>query len=68
MVWTIQTKSNLTIRQIVDSITTSGRMSRQDYLYLTSAILSDCQITEEERRQINRTFDHIQTGRLKLVD
>lgn len=43
-------------------------MSRQDHLRLTSAILSDNEITEEERRQINRAFDYIQTGRLKLVD
>ncbi|MBD2055500.1 hypothetical protein H6F88_05600 [Oculatella sp. FACHB-28] len=68
MMWTVQIRSNLTIRQLVDSITTSGKMSRQDHLRLTSAILSDNEITEEERRQINRTFDYIQTGRLKLVD
>jgi hypothetical protein len=68
MVWTVQIKSNLTVRQLVDSITASGKMSRQDHLRLTSAILSDNQITEEERRQINRAFDCIQMGRLKLVD
>jgi hypothetical protein len=68
MVWTVQTRSNLTIGQLVDSITASGKISRQEHLRLTSAILSDYQITEEERRQINRTFDYVYTGRLKLVD
>lgn len=68
MVWTVQTRSNLTIGQLVDSITASGKISRQEHLRLTSAILSDYQITEEERRQINRTFDYVHTGRLKLVD
>lgn len=68
MMWTVQIRSNLTIRQLVNSITTSGKMSRQDHLRFTSAILSDNEITEEERRQINRAFDYIQTGRLKLVD
>jgi hypothetical protein len=43
-------------------------MNRQEHLQLTSAILSDYRITDEERRQINRVFDYIQTGRLKLVD
>jgi len=68
MVWTVQTRSNLTIGQLVDSITASGKISRQEHLRLTSAILSDYQTTEEERRQINRTFDYVHTGRLKLVD
>ena len=68
MVWTVQVKSNLTVGQLVDSIIASGEMKRQDYLRLTSAILSDYRITDEERRQINRTFDYVQIGRLRLVD
>ncbi|HEY9648720.1 MAG TPA: hypothetical protein V6C88_20230 [Chroococcidiopsis sp.] len=46
----------------------SGEISRQDYSQLASAILSDQQIGDEERRQINRVFDYMQIGRLKLVD
>jgi hypothetical protein len=56
------------IKPAVEQILAAGQMSRQDHLQLTSAILSDSQMTDEERRQINRVFDYVQIGRLKLVD
>ncbi|HEY9621470.1 MAG TPA: hypothetical protein V6C78_13935 [Crinalium sp.] len=68
MVWTIAQKSDLTIKPLIDEIIASGKMSRQQHLQLASAVLSDHHITEEERRHINRVFDYVQTGRLKLVD
>jgi len=68
MVWTIQSKSGIVLRQMVDQIISAGRINRQEHLQLTSAILSDYSITDEERRQINRVFDYVQSGRLKLVD
>ena len=61
-------KSKLTISQIVERIVSSGKLARREHLMLTSAILSDDKISEEERYQINRVFDYIQTGRLKFVD
>lgn len=68
MVWTIQSKSGIVLRQMVDQIISAGQINRQEHLQLTSAILSDYSITDEERRQINRVFDYVQIGRLKLVD
>jgi hypothetical protein len=68
MVWTVQSKSGIVLRQMVDQIISAGRINRQEHLQLTSAILSDYSITDEERRQINRVFDYVQIGRLKLVD
>jgi hypothetical protein len=68
MVWTVQSKGSTAIPQMVERIIATGHMNRQEHLQLTSAILSDYRITDEERRQINRVFDYIQTGRLKLVD
>jgi hypothetical protein len=56
------------IKPAVEQILEAGQMSRQDHLHLTSAILSDHQMTDDERRQINRVFDYVQIGRLKLVD
>ena len=61
-------KLNLVIYQMVERIAASGKLSRRDHLLLTSTLLSDDKITEEERHQINRIFDHIQNGRLKFVD
>ncbi|HEY9853723.1 MAG TPA: hypothetical protein V6D28_29905 [Leptolyngbyaceae cyanobacterium] len=64
----VQNKSSVNAKQIIDQILVSGQMSRKQYMLLTSAILSDQQLTDEERRQINHIFDYIQVGRLKLVD
>ena len=61
-------KSNLTISQMVDRIVASNKISRREHLVLTSTILSDDKISEEDRHQINRIFDCIQIGRLKFID
>lgn len=61
-------KPDPTIKQLVDRIIASGQMTRQEHLNLTSTLLSEQRIGEQERIQINRIFDHVQTGRLKLVD
>ncbi|MBE9096313.1 hypothetical protein [Tychonema sp. LEGE 07203] len=65
---TSQNKSNLTISQMVDRIVASGKIARREHLVLTSTILSDDKISEEERHQINRIFDYIQIGRVKFID
>ncbi len=64
----VENKSELFIQQLVDRIISSGKMNRQDYSLLTSTVIADGEISDVERRQINRVFDYIQTGRLKLVD
>lgn len=58
----------LVISPLVAQIIATGRMSRSQYVQLTSIILADPLLTNEERRQINQAFDYIQTGRVKLVD
>ncbi|OCR01402.1 hypothetical protein BCD67_23400 [Oscillatoriales cyanobacterium USR001] len=68
MLRTPQNKPNLIIYQTIERITSSGKLSRRDYLLLTSTLLSDEKITDEERHQINRIFDYVQVGRLKFVD
>ncbi|VXD23818.1 conserved hypothetical protein [Planktothrix serta PCC 8927] len=68
MLWTIQTRSKISITQVTDHIINSGQLSHGDYLRLMSAILSDKDITESERNQINRVFDYVQTGRIKFHD
>ncbi|MEG4631927.1 hypothetical protein QUB56_20420 [Microcoleus sp. AR_TQ3_B6] len=65
---TSHNKSNLTISQMVERIVASGKLTRRENLVLTSALLSDDKISEEDRHQINRIFDYIQIGRLKFID
>lgn len=68
MAWLIQSKPSLVIQPLVARIIASGHMSRKEHVQLTSAILSDQNMTNEDRQQINRVFDYIQIGRLKLID
>lgn len=65
---TPQRQLKLTIQPLVEQILSEGQLSRQEYLQLTTAILSDYDVTDEQRRQINLIFDEVQTGRLKLLD
>ncbi|MGA7935177.1 MAG: hypothetical protein WCA35_16635 [Kovacikia sp.] len=64
----IQDKSNSVIKQLVDGIIQAGQMTRQEHLKLASTLLAEQKISDEDRMQINRVFDYIQTGRLKLID
>ncbi len=64
----IQSQSNQTLKPIVDRILNIGQLSRLEYLQLVTTFLSDYKVTDEERNKINRIFDDLQTGRLKIVD
>jgi uncharacterized tellurite resistance protein B-like protein len=61
-------QSELAVESLVNRIIRFGKMSRKDHLLLTSIVLADGEVSESERRQINRIFDYIQSGRLELVD
>lgn len=64
----IQNQSNQTTKPIVERILNIGHLNRLEHLQLVSTILSDYKVTDEERSQINRIFDELQTGRLKIVN
>lgn len=68
MAWTRDRQPKEQIQYMVDRILSSGQLSLNEHLQLTTAILSDYNVTDGERRQINRIFDEIQTGHLKFVD
>lgn len=54
------------LRQIVDRILKTGQLSRLEHLQLVSTFLSDYKVTDDDRNQINRIFDDLQTGRLRI--
>jgi hypothetical protein len=68
MLWTVASKVSSNLQNILDRALEVGEISRKEYLQLTSAILADYRMSDEERRQINRIFDYVQTGRLRLTD
>lgn len=60
--------SKLFVRQLIDLCLNSERITRQEYLQLTTVVLSNRNITLEDLHQINRIFDRVQQGRIKLID
>jgi hypothetical protein len=68
MVKASQNRFNLPTKRIIERVLQVGHLNRQEHLHLASVLLASQRITEEERRQINRIFDDIQSGRIKLVD
>ncbi len=53
---------------VVEQIILSRQISYQQYHQLSAAILADGKVDEEERYQINRLFDAIQAGRVRIVN
>ncbi|MGD1873869.1 MAG: hypothetical protein ACFB02_12555 [Mastigocoleus sp.] len=64
----VQNQSEIAVQRIADRIIRSGKMSLQDHRALTYTVLADGEISDEDRRQINRLFDFIQTGSCQIVD
>ena len=65
---TAKNQSGFTVNQMVETIMTNGTITRRQHIQLTNAILSENQITEEDRRLINRILDYLQIGKIKIVD
>lgn len=67
MVWLRDRQSTTNIQPQVEQILAAGKISRQEYLQLTTLMLSDYSITDEDRRQLNRIFDDVQASKIKLI-
>jgi hypothetical protein len=67
----MQAQVNLTenaIEQIVERIFSQRRITRADQERFMSALLAKNSLTEAEQRQINRVFDALRNGLLRVVD
>ncbi|MDJ1182024.1 hypothetical protein [Roseofilum casamattae] len=54
--------------QMIQGILERGQLAPKEYLMLTSALISNMQLTPEMRQDISRVLDALQMGRLQLVD
>jgi hypothetical protein len=66
MTKTTAMEPEIALKTLVDKIIFSGKLSRRDHK-LIKIFLSD-DITEGDRRQINRVLDYIESGKLKFLD
>jgi uncharacterized membrane protein YebE (DUF533 family) len=63
-----ESESTVNVTQFVDNLILSRQISGKEYNQLAAAILADGEIDEEERYQINRLFDAIQSGQVKIIN
>ncbi|MGF1518815.1 MAG: hypothetical protein ACFCVB_13570 [Nodosilinea sp.] len=56
------------ITELVSHFIQARTISQAQYQELTALVLADGTVDESERRQVNRLFDAIQSGRVKIVD
>ncbi|MEO0539365.1 MAG: hypothetical protein AAFZ80_00710 [Cyanobacteria bacterium P01_A01_bin.105] len=56
------------VKKLVDRLIVTKRISYAQYHQLSNMVLADGTVDEQERRQINRLFDAIQTGAVRIVD
>lgn len=56
------------IDQVIDRIFSTRRITRDDQTRFMQALLSKSTLTESEQSQINRVFDALRSGLIKVVD
>jgi uncharacterized membrane protein YebE (DUF533 family) len=61
-------KLTVDVSRLVEKIILSRQISYQQYHQLSAAIMADGRVDEEERYQINRLFDAIQSGQVRIVN
>ncbi len=52
----------------IEQILASQQVSRHQHLQLTSMLLSNQQVTETDRLNINRVLEKVELGQLDLID
>jgi hypothetical protein len=56
------------LTKLVEQLFAARKITQQQYQSLSQLVLADGSVDEEELRQINRLFDAVQNGRIKVVD
>jgi hypothetical protein len=61
-------KGNPILSSTIEYILSSKQVSRHQHLQLTSMLLSNQQVTEIDRLNINRVLEEVNWGQVDLVD
>ena len=56
------------VTQLVDRLIRAKRITYPQYQTLSKMVLADGTVDEQERCQINRLFDAIQSGAIRIVE
>ncbi|MBL1176135.1 hypothetical protein [Pantanalinema sp. GBBB05] len=64
----VQAKANYVVKQLVNRVLVAKQVTREEHLQLTSSLLSEQRVTDDDRHQISHILDEIRLGRLKVID
>ena len=56
------------VTQLVEQLIRAKRITYTQYQSLSKMVLADGTVDEQERRQINRLFDAIQAGAVRILE
>ncbi|WP_216862988.1 hypothetical protein [Leptothoe kymatousa] len=56
------------VAQLVEKLIRTKRLTYSQYQTLSKMVLADGTVDEQERQQINRLFDAIQAGAVRIFD
>lgn len=56
------------VAQLVEQLIRAKRLTYAQYQTLSKMVLADGTVDEQERRQINRLFDAIQAGAIRIME
>jgi hypothetical protein len=56
------------LQRLIDAIASSGKIRRQEYFHLTSALLNLSVLSEGQPVQISQIFDEVLAGKCELID
>ncbi len=59
---------NVTFEQVIERIFASRRITRADQERFMSALLAKSSLTAAEQVQVNRVFDALRSGLIRVVD
>jgi hypothetical protein len=66
----MQSEANLPtgVDELVEQIVSSRRITKADQMRMMSALLAQNCISDREQRQINRVFEALRSGLIRVVD
>jgi len=56
------------IEQLIEHMLSARQISRRDQEFFMAAMLSKKNLTEREKSQVNRVYEALRTGRLRVVE
>lgn len=59
---------NSDVAQLVEQLIRTKRLTYSQYQALSKMVLADGTVDEQERRQINRLFDAVQAGAIRIME